>query len=158
MEALKIALEEEWVLHLNVVQSLEGHEGFVLNELESLQMEYARTLEQKDEVAIALKREIVATNYNVAHLVQKLKGMKLALMVVTKKNEEWNVKYEILAKDKDGELKVITLQRQWEDNHVRLTHLQGEVVIVNEKVLEKLEKNFAALSIMGWWLCTKVKM
>jgi hypothetical protein len=158
LEALKIALEEEWVLHLNVVQSLEGHEGFVLNELESLQMEYARTLEQKDEVAIALKREIVATNYNVAHLVQKLKGMKLALMVVTKKNEEWNVKYEILAKDKDGELKVITLQRQWEDNHVRLTHLQGEVVIVNEKVLEKLEKNFAALSIMGWWLCTKVKM
>ncbi len=146
------------MLHLNVVQSLEGHEGFVLNELESLQMEYARTLEQKDEVAIALKREIVATNYNVAHLVQKLKGMKLALMVVTKKNEEWNVKYEILAKDKDGELKVITLQRQWEDNHVRLTHLQGEVVIVNEKVLEKLEKNFAALSIMGWWLCTKVKM
>jgi len=158
LEALKIALEEEWVLHLNVVQSLEGHEGFVLNELESLQMEYARTSEQKDEVAIALKREIVATNYNVAHLVQKLKGMKLALMAVTKKNEEWNVKYEILAKDKDGELKVITLQRQWEDNHVRLTHLQGEVVIVNEKVLEKLEKNFVVLSIMGWWLCTKVKM
>ncbi len=100
----------------------------------------------------------MATNYNVAHLVQKLQGMKLTLMAITKKNEEWNVKYEILAKEKDGELKVITLQRQWENNHVRLTHLQGEMVIVNEKVLEKLEKNFVALSIMGWWLCTKVEM
>jgi len=100
----------------------------------------------------------VATNYNVAHLVQKLQGMKLTLMAITKKNEEWDVKYEILAKEKDGELKVITLQRQWENNHVRLTHLQGEMVIVNEKVLEKLEKNFVALSIMGWWLCTKVEM
>lgn len=56
LEALKIALEEEWVLHLNVVQSLEGREGFVINELESLQMEYVRTLEQKDEVATTLKR------------------------------------------------------------------------------------------------------
>jgi len=100
----------------------------------------------------------VATNYNVAHLVQKLQGMKLTLMAITKKNEEWDVKYEILAKEKDGELKVITLQRQWENNHVRLTHLQGEMVIANEKVLEKLEKNFVALSIMGWWLCTKVEM
>jgi hypothetical protein len=34
--------------------------------------------------------------------VQKLKGMKLALMVVTKENEEWVVKYETLAQDKDG--------------------------------------------------------
>jgi hypothetical protein len=29
------------------------------------------------------------------------------------------------------------------------------VVAIDEKMLEKLENNFAALSIMGWWLCTK---
>ncbi len=52
-----------------VVQSLEGHKGFVINELESLQMEYARTLEQKDEVVAALKRKVMATSYNVTHLV-----------------------------------------------------------------------------------------
>ncbi len=65
------------------------------------------------------------------------------------------MKYETLAKEKDGQLKVVALQRQWEDNHFRLTHLQGEVVDVDEKMLEKLENNFVALSIMGWWLCTK---
>jgi cyclopropane fatty-acyl-phospholipid synthase-like methyltransferase len=68
-----------------VVQSLEGHKGFVVNELESLQMEYARTLEQKDEVFDALKREVVATSYNVTHLMQKLKNMKLAFMALQKK-------------------------------------------------------------------------
>jgi hypothetical protein len=45
LEALKIVLEEEWVFHHNVVQSLEGYKGFVVNELESLRMKYARTLE-----------------------------------------------------------------------------------------------------------------
>jgi cyclopropane fatty-acyl-phospholipid synthase-like methyltransferase len=68
-----------------VVQSLEGHKGFVINELESLQMEYARTLEQKDEVIATLKRKAMATSYNVTHLVQKLKNIKLALMAITKK-------------------------------------------------------------------------
>jgi hypothetical protein len=48
-------------------------------------MEYVRTLEQKDEGFDALKREVVATSYNVTHLVQKLENMKLALMAVTKK-------------------------------------------------------------------------
>jgi len=47
--------------------------------------------------------------------------MKLALMVITKENEEWVMKYETLAKEKDGEFKVTTFQRQWEDNQVRLT-------------------------------------
>ncbi|KAH8952526.1 hypothetical protein BDL97_09G089500 [Sphagnum fallax] len=60
LEALKIALEEEWVPHPNVVESLEGQKSFVINELESLRMEYGRTLERKDEVAAALKREAVA--------------------------------------------------------------------------------------------------
>ncbi len=68
-----------------VVQSLKGDKRFVVNELESLQMEYARTLEQKDEVVAPLKREVVATSYNVTHLVQKLKNTKLTLMAVTKK-------------------------------------------------------------------------
>jgi len=53
--------------------------------------------------------------------VQKLKNMKFALMVVTKENEEWVVKYETLAKDQDGEFKVAAFQKQWEDNQVRLT-------------------------------------
>ncbi len=44
------------------------------------------------------------------------------------------MKYETLAKEKDGELKVIALQRQLEDNHVRLTYLQSEVVVADEKV------------------------
>lgn len=74
-------------------------------------MEYARTLEQKDEVVATLKREIVATNQNVAHFVQKVENMKLALMVVTKASENWAMKYETLAKEKDGEFKVVALQR-----------------------------------------------
>jgi len=49
--------------------------------------------------------------------------MKLALMVITKENEEWVMKYETLAKEKDGEFKVTTFQRQWEDNQVRLTRV-----------------------------------
>ncbi|CAK9267606.1 unnamed protein product [Sphagnum jensenii] len=158
LEALKIALEEEWVPHPNVVESLEGQKSFVVNELESLRMEYARTLEQKDEVAAALKREAVAASQNVAHLVQKLENMKLALMAVTKESEEWAMKYEKLAKEKDGELRAAGLQRQWEDSHARQTHLQGEVGAADDEVLEKLERNSAALSIMGWWLCTKAEM
>jgi hypothetical protein len=39
-----------------------------------------------------------------------------------------------------------------------LTHLQGEAVVADEEMLEKLERNFATLSTMGWWLCTKVEM
>ncbi len=81
--------------------------------------------------------------------------MKLTLMAVTKESEEWAMKYENFAKEKDGELQVVALQKQWEYNHVKLTHLQGEVVIVNEEVLEKYERNSATLLIMGWWLCTK---
>ncbi len=158
LEALKIGLEEEWVLHPNVVESLEGQKSFVVNELESLRMEYARTLEQKDEVAAALKREAVAASQNVAHLVQKLENMKLALMAVTKESEEWAVKYEKLAKEKDGQLRAAGLQRQWEDSHARPTHLQGEAGAVDDEVLEKLERNSAALSIMGWWLCTKAEV
>jgi hypothetical protein len=49
--------------------------------------------------------------------------MKLALMVVTKENEEWVMKYETIVKEKDGEFKVVALQRQWEDNQVRLTRV-----------------------------------
>ncbi len=86
-------------------------------------MEYVRTLEHKDEVTTALKREAMVVSQNVAHLVQKLKNMKLALMVITKENEEWVVKYETLAKQKDGEFKVASLQRQCEDNQVRLTRV-----------------------------------
>jgi hypothetical protein len=74
-------------------------------------MEYARTLEQKDEVFTTLKRKPVATRQNVAHFVQKFEGMKLALMAVIKESEEWAMKYETLAKEKDGEFKIITLQR-----------------------------------------------
>ncbi|CAK9190269.1 unnamed protein product [Sphagnum troendelagicum] len=158
LEALKIALEEEWVPHPNVVESLEGQKSFFINELESLRMEYGRTLERKDEVAAALKREAVATSQNVAYLVQKLENMKLALMAVTKESEEWAMKYEKLAKEKDGELRAAGLQRQWEDSHARLTHLQGEAGAADDEVLEKLERNSAALSIMGWWLCTKAEM
>jgi len=65
----------------------------------------------------------MATSQNVTHLVQKLEGMKLTLMVVIKESEEWVVKYEALAKEKDGEFRATTLQRQWEDIHVKLTHL-----------------------------------
>ncbi len=36
--------------------------------------------------------------------------------------------------------------------------LHGEAVAANEEVLEKLERNFATLLIMGWWLCMKAKM
>jgi len=68
---------------------------------------------------------------------------------------KWELGYEIWHTCKDGEFKGIALQKQWEDNHVRLTYLQGEAVVVDEEVLEKFEKNFATLSIMGWWLCTK---
>jgi hypothetical protein len=39
-----------------------------------------------------------------------------------------------------------------------LTHLQGEAVVADEEVLEKLERNSTTLPIMGWWLCTIVKM
>jgi hypothetical protein len=87
--------------------------------------------------------------------MQKLKNMKLALMVITKESEDWAMKYEKFAKEKDGELQAVVLERQWEDNHVKLTHFQGEVVIVNEENLEKYERNSATLSILGWWLCTK---
>ncbi|CAM6042219.1 unnamed protein product [Sphagnum compactum] len=158
LEALKIALEEEWVLHPNVVESLERQKSFFVNELESLRMECARTLEWKDEVAAALKREAVAASQNVAHLVQKLENMKLALMAVTKESEEWAMKYEKLAKEKDGELRAAALQRQCEDSHARLICLQDEAGAADDEVLEKLERNSAALSIMGWWLCTKAEM
>jgi hypothetical protein len=43
--------------------------------------------------------------------VQKVENMKLALMVVTKASENWAMKYETLAKEKDGEFKVVALQR-----------------------------------------------
>jgi len=55
--------------------------------------------------------------------VQKLKNMKLALMVITKENEKWVVNYETFAKQKDGEFKAATLQRQCEENQVRLTRV-----------------------------------
>lgn len=121
-------------------------------------MKYARKLEWKDEVVVTLKRKIVLASQNVAHLVQKIEGMKLALMVVTKENEAWDVKYETHVNQKDGKFKGVVFQRQWEDNHVKLTHLQGEAIVANEEVLEKLERNSATLSIMGWWLCIKAKM
>jgi hypothetical protein len=60
-----------------------------------------------------------------------------------------------LQRRKMGSSKIVSLQRQWEENHVSLTHLQGEVVAAYENMLKNLEKNFATLSIMGWWLCTK---
>jgi hypothetical protein len=66
---------------------------------------------------------VMATSQNVAHLVQKLKGMKLMLMAIINESEEWVVKYEALAKEKDGEFRATSLQRQWEDIHVKLTHL-----------------------------------
>ncbi len=62
------------MFHPNVVQSLEGYKVFVINELESLQMEYVRTLEHKDEVATVLKREAVVVSQNVAHLCKSLKA------------------------------------------------------------------------------------
>lgn len=54
---------------------------------------------------------LMATSQNVAHLVQKLEGMKLTLMAIINESEEWVVKYEALAKEKYGELKAKTLQR-----------------------------------------------
>ncbi len=89
------------------------------------------------------------------HILCKSLKIEVGIDGSYQKNEKWAVKYETIAKEKDGELKVVALQRQWEENNVRLTHLQGEVVVIDEKMLEKLENNFAALSIMGWWLCTK---
>jgi hypothetical protein len=62
------------------------------------------------------------------------------------------MKYETLAKEKDEEFKLVAFQRKWENIHAKPTHLQGEVVTINEIVLEKLEKNFATLSIEGWWV------
>jgi hypothetical protein len=53
----------------------------------------------------------MATSQNVAHLVQKLEGMKLTLMATINESEELVVKYEALAKEKYGELKATTLQR-----------------------------------------------
>jgi hypothetical protein len=47
---------------------------------------------------------------------------------------------------------------QWEDSHAKLTYLQGDSGAADDEVLEKLERNSAALSIMGWWLCTKAEM
>jgi len=53
----------------------------------------------------------VATSQNVVHFVQKFENIKLALMVITKESEDWAMKYETLAKEKDGEFKAIALQR-----------------------------------------------
>ncbi len=74
-------------------------------------MEYAKTLEQKDEVVVTLKIEVMATSQNVAHFVQKLEGMKLALMAVTKESVDWAMKYETLVKEKDGGFKALAFQR-----------------------------------------------
>jgi hypothetical protein len=37
--------------------------------------------------------------------------MKLALMAVTKKSVNWAMKYETLAKEKDGGFKTVTFRR-----------------------------------------------